>query len=128
MTPYTILKSKIFTIGIVVIVGWLLLSVIRITSHENVLIEKERVLSSRIGQMEQENEVLSEEVAYGQHPAYLEKEARQKLNLKAPDEEVLFVYNGEISVVANIASSSVAVPFDRLPNYKKWIYYVLGRK
>ena len=125
MTLYTILKSKIFTIGIVLIAGWLVLSVIRVQSHYASLTEKDMILSGKVAHMEQQNESLSAEISYGQHPVYLEKEARVKLNMKHPDEEVLFVY-GEDEVVATVSEDVKASSIGELSNYKKWLKYLFG--
>lgn len=128
MTLSTILKSKIFTIGATLLAAWLVLSVIRVQSHYEALVEKDRVLSEKVVHMEGENVALTEEIAYGQHPAYLEKEARLKLNMKRPDEGVLFVYEDTESEV--LASGSLQAPalVGDMPNYKKWLKYLFGNK
>jgi len=125
MTLYSILRSKYFSIAAVLLVGWLVLSVINVASHTNTLEEKESDLRNKSVKIEGDNEVLVREIEHAQNPSFLEKEARVKLNLKAPDEEVLFVYGTEL-VSPELSPESESINLEDLPNFKKWIYYILG--
>lgn len=82
-------------------------------------------MEAKIREVQGNTDYLNKFLAYFQTPAFLEKEARLKLNYKDPGEEVTFVYKDK-----NIKSASESISFEELlsqtPNYKKWFLYLLG--
>jgi cell division protein FtsB len=118
-------KSKFLTVLIIAGIGWLSLSFFKIRIH-NGLVDKEVAnLELKISNLKKSNSSLEKFIEYIKHPAFLEREARAKLNLKTSGEKVAFIYSDDGS-----KTSSDSVDFDKqlalFPNYLKWIYYLLG--
>lgn len=87
-----IFNSKFFTIFIAAAVLWLGISVLNLNSQKK-LVEKEvGGLETKIAGIEASNKYLAKILAYIDNPSFLEKEAKMKLNYKAPGENVAFVY------------------------------------
>lgn len=82
-------------------------------------------LEGKIAGLERNNNTLERFIQQIANPAFLEKEARLKLNYKRSDEEVAFVYTDDA-----YQEDLVSADFDRqlalMPNYLKWVYYLLG--
>ena len=119
-----IFKSKLLLLIIIPVLGWLSLSFIKIKIHEDIVNKEVGSLETKISNLESNNNSLEKFVQYMTQSSFLEKEARLKLNYKAPGENVVFVYPDE-----NI-KSSVSVNFHnqlaQMPNYLKWAYYLMG--
>jgi len=82
-------------------------------------------LESRMADLEQNNQFLASSSAYFASDAYLERQARIKLNYKFPDEQVAFVYK-DLSVKIASPSKEFKNQLAQMPNWKKWWYYLLG--
>lgn len=78
----------------------------------------------RISSLQQENEYLQKFGDYFKSFAFLEKEARKRLNFKAPGEEVVFVYD---TTVQSSRSHDFALRLKTMANWEKWMYYILGK-
>jgi len=76
-----------------------------------------RELEAKISDVQRENNKLESVRGQYQNPAYLEKQARAKLNYKAPDETVVFVYPDD----KKPGSSDSGVS---LPNWRKWVAWL----
>ena len=120
-----ILKSKWLTVVIIVGIGWFGLSSIKIKLFNNIVNKETADVEQKIEDLERSNVSLEKFIEYVKNPSFLEKEARLKLNYKAPGESVAFVYPDENSQV-----SSGSIGFDKqlaqMPNYAKWLYYLWG--
>jgi cell division protein FtsB len=119
------LKSKLASLGLVVLVGALIVSMLSIRAQKFEVQQQAHDLEGKIISLQQENEYLQKFGNYFKSTAFLEKEARKKLNFKAPGEEVVFVYDGK----ANISSKSreFQARLVTMANWKKWMYYMLGK-
>lgn len=85
-------------------------------------IEKEvENLKSEAAKIQNENNLLSQKIAYLQTPEFQEKIAKEKLNLQKPDESVVVVKQriGQEPQVSDVQDQMVAVEQD-ISNYKKW--------
>ena len=117
-----ILNSKLLTVGLLLLLAWLLISFLDMNSKKAVLNKELFGYSAKIEQVKKNNEELRQFISFFNIPGFLEREARIRLNYKAPDEQVVYVYRDE-------RTPSPAAPSDfisNLPNYKKWWYYLLG--
>lgn len=118
------LRSKWLLLSLMVIVGWLAFSLpvlhTRWSEFEKALAD----LNQKIGDAERSRAYLEKFAAYFKTPEFLEKEAREKLNYKLPDESVAFVFRDSNSKLVSEEEENKNI--DKAPNYKKWWYYILG--
>ncbi|OGN30270.1 MAG: hypothetical protein A3I26_02155 [Candidatus Yanofskybacteria bacterium RIFCSPLOWO2_02_FULL_43_10] len=125
MNKNKILNSKIFTALISVIALWLTLSSVNLSSQKDTVNKEVGNVEAKIKEVQNDTEYLNKFLTYFKTPAFLEKEARLKLNYKAQGEEVVFIYKDK-----NAKKVSDSISFeellDRTPNYKKWFLYLLG--
>ena len=92
---------------------------------QNDLVNKEaQILEAKINNLEMANNSIEEDIKYFDHPSFLEREARLKLNYKIEGENVAFVYPDTNKTSSE--SDQFYVQLSKLPNYKKWIYYLIG--
>ena len=82
-------------------------------------------LEFRVADLERNNQFLASSSAYFASDAYLERQARLKLNYKLADEQVAFVYK-DTSVKFASSSQEFKTQLAEMPNWKKWWYYLLG--
>ena len=119
------LNSKVFTALAGVLVLWLTLSSVNLNSQRNIVDKDVKNIEAKIKEVQKDTDYLNKFLAYFETPAFLEKEARLKLNYKAQGEEVVFIYKDK-----NAKKVSESVSFEellkKLPNYKKWGLYLLG--
>lgn len=90
-----LLQSKLVTAGLVLIIGFFLLSIIKLQPALISVRKEIKNIDQKISEIErarQEAEKLGE---YRNSPAYLERQARIKLNYKKPDEKVVYIYTTE---------------------------------
>ncbi len=109
----------------VLLVLWMTASFIKIKTHENIVKKEVGDLEGKIAVFEEDNSALEQLLEYMTHPLFLEKQARAKLNYKAPGEEVAFVYT-EDKAQTGSASDDFNKQLAQMPNYLKWWWYLLG--
>lgn len=109
----------------ILIIGWLTVSFIKINLQENIVNKEVGDLENKIEGFEKQNSALERFMEYVAHPSFLEKEARLKLNYKAPGESVAFIYTDDDTAVSSL-SGNFSRQLARMPNYLKWWYYLLG--
>ena len=119
-----LLKSKWFTFVIIALLGWFSLSFVKIKMQSNLVNKEAEILENKIANLEKDNKSIEEYLNYLNHPSFLKKEARLKLNYKAEGENVAFVYPDTSQTGSS--SEEFYIQYSQLPNYLKWIYYLLG--
>src|SRR3990167_9169884 len=121
------LNSKIFTALACIIILWLVLSSVNLNFQRERVNKEVKNVEAKIKEVQKDTDYLNKFLAYFQTPAFLEKEARLKLNYKAQGEEVVFVYKDK---GADTDKGSELINLEELlskiPNYKKWFLYLLG--
>lgn len=117
---FKILKAKWFLSVMILVIGWLTLSFTKIKLHEDIVNKEVHDLEAKMENLEKSNGIIEKFISYMSDPAFLEKQARIKLNYKAPDEEVVFVYTDNS---AKMSSSSKDID-QNSPNYLKWWRYI----
>jgi cell division protein FtsB len=123
----SILQSRWFTFLAVVIIGFFLLLIIKLKPSLETVSQEVNNLNQKIAEAEQSLSELQKLGDYFKSAVYLEREARLKLNYKKPGESVVFVYK-------NQHAQSPAKPNDTtksstiLPNWQKWLSYLLNSK
>lgn len=118
-----ILNSKIFTGLISALSVWVLFSVISAEVEKDEVKKEVAAVENKITAVRQNNEILEKYIQSIKNPDFLEKEARLRLNYKAPGEEVVFVHR---EMNAKAASSGEEPPLDDVPSYKKLLHWLLG--
>lgn len=116
-----VFKSKLLSVILVLGVGWLFLSFIKINLHENIVNKEVGDLNAKLDNLTKDNSSLEKFIEHLNNPSFLEKEVRLRLNYKAPDEEVVFIYPD------NNARASSSKDFSRqnTPYYIRWWRYLI---
>lgn len=85
-------------------------------------IEKLQAEAMRI---EKQNSDIKERIAYLESADYKEREAKDKLNLQSPDENVVVVKQGvsKAEQKMGVEESAAVIPVGQTPNYLKWWNY-----
>jgi len=99
-------NSKFFSIAVVFIAGWLVLSWLGVENNKKAFDKEIMGIEAKISNVQKTNNELSEFLSHFDNPSFLEKEARLKLNYKAPDEEVIFVYRDNGAKTASISANA----------------------
>ena len=119
-----ILKSKWSSFVIIATLVWLSLSFVKIKMQASLVNKEAVILENKIADLEKDNNSIEKYLNYLNRPSFLKKEARLKLNYKLEGESVAFVYPDTNQTTSS--SEEFYIQFSRLPNYAKWIYYLLG--
>ncbi|MDP2647984.1 MAG: septum formation initiator family protein [Candidatus Yanofskybacteria bacterium] len=118
-----IFQSKIVTVVLVIVVGWLILSALGIKAKRENVSGEMRDIKAQIDRLNKENDFLSRLQDYFRSESFLEQQARLKLNFKDADENVVFIYpNAE-----EIKNETPRREESDMENYKKWWYYLMSR-
>lgn len=118
-------RSKYLSVVIIAGIGWLGFSFIKIKTQENLVNKEVKILEAKVSDLEDSNSYMEKIISYLKNPLFLQKEARLQLNYKASEEKVAFVYPDE-SAKAGSASNNFDKQLAQMPNYLKWVYYLLG--
>lgn len=121
-------NSKVFSVCIILIIGWLTLSLFEIERNKKSFDKEILGIEKRIQNIQTMNNELNEMISHFDNPSFLEKEARLKLNYKAPDEELIMVYrdNG-VKISSDMAVSAdngiLKTIFSKWKKYKALIMH-----
>lgn len=103
------LFSVVFRLGSLILLVSLLLSIFDLVAKREIIKDHEAALA----EARRENEHLKQEVAQAQTPEYIEREARNKLNLVREGETIVLIDPGdnqEINQGGTIFSSEPPIP------------------
>ena len=118
---------KIFLLLAFAALIYICVSIVKETYKKNQVQKEISDLQEKAQKINKENSQIKEKIAYLESPEYQAKEAKDKLGLQSPDENVIVVKPGiEKEVIADITEgqSLEAMPkIEELPNYKKWWNY-----
>ncbi|KKU22530.1 MAG: hypothetical protein UX31_C0001G0048 [Candidatus Nomurabacteria bacterium GW2011_GWA1_46_11] len=87
-----ILTRKSVTVVLAAVLIWLGYRALQIQDRAGQISSQVEDLAAKAEDLERDNRFLASSSAYFQSNAYLERQARLKLNFKLPDEQVAFVY------------------------------------
>lgn len=118
------LKSKIFAVLGLMAVVWLSWSVARLWPKKITVENRVKSLEQRIAETEKSNSALAKLMAYFKSPAYLEREAKLKLNVRRSDENVVFIFQDEKEAVIKEEKNKSLPDLEGLTNFEKWIRYL----
>jgi len=133
-----ILSSKIFLFFLLLAVIWVGLVSIKAYYKKSQLDQEVTSLKSEIGKLDQQDQDLSQLIKYFNNQNYLEKEAKDKLNLKKSDENVVMVPEGQLNEEADASQELFSTKTngilnnsqparDAENNLVKWWKYLFGR-
>ena len=120
-----LLQHKIITVGLVALLVWLGYKGWQIRIQRAGTDIQVKDLEFRVADLERNNQFLASSSAYFASDAYLERQARLKLNYKLSDEQVAFVYK-DTSVKIASPSEEFEAKLAEMPNWEKWWYYLRG--
>ncbi len=125
-----ILSTKLFTIVAGILVLFFGISVLRLLPNLRQHSEQLAHINQQIAQTEEQKQKFARESDYLKSEAYMERQARMKLNYKKPGEQVVFVYkngyNDPVKATAppkGIASASQLSSM-QLPHWRQWLLYL----
>ena len=81
-----------------------------------------RVLEDQIGQLQDERDTLSYQIQYDRTDSFLEREARAKLGLQLPGENVVILPKH-----LPISAKPAVKPASTKSNFEYWVDFLLGR-
>lgn len=110
----------------VIVIGFFLLLIIQLQHPLKTVSQEVSNLDRKIAEAEQGLSELQKLKDYFKSAAYLERQARLKLNYKKPGESVVFVYKNQ-HVQSPAKPDDAAKPSLILPNWQKWLNYLLGK-
>jgi cell division protein FtsB len=120
------LQSKWFTFLAVIVIGFFSLLIIKLQPPLETVTKEIDNLNQKIAEVEKSSSESEKLKDYLKSAAYLERQARLKLNYKKPGESVVFVYKNPYA--QNPAeTNSTAGPSKILPNWQKWLEYLLNK-
>lgn len=120
-----LLQRKILVIPLIALAVWFGYKGVAIRSARVEIKDQVGELESRVADLKRNNQFLASSSAYFGSDAYLERQARLKLNYKLPDEQVAFVYK-DATAKKIAAEPTLEAKLAAMPNWKKWWYYLMG--
>ena len=87
--------SVILTIIFFVVIGFLIVSNIKISQKKNALNARIEILRQEVLELQQKKHKLESQISQTDMESYLEEQARERFNLKKPGEEVVAFYKQE---------------------------------
>ncbi|MBI2057441.1 MAG: septum formation initiator family protein [Candidatus Yanofskybacteria bacterium] len=117
-------QSKLFTILLLAGVFFLSISLVRVRPQKIAVEKHLESLEDKIKEIERSNSSLAKLMAYFKSPAYLEREAKLKLNVRRPDENVVFIFQDEKEVVVKEEKNISLPDLEGLTNFEKWMRYL----
>jgi len=128
-----VLTSKIFLFCLLLAVIWLALVSVRAWYRRYQLDQQIAALKNEISKMEKSDGELSQLIKYFNNQDFLEKEAKDKLNLKNAGENVMMVSEAAIGQelsaqqAASMNQPAAPQPPAEENNFIKWWKYLFGR-
>ncbi len=109
-----------------IVIGFFLLLIIELKPSLETVSQEVSNLDQKIAEAEKNLSELQKLGDYFKNTAYLEQEARLKLNYKKPGESVVFVYKNQ-HAQDPAKPNGTAKPSTILPNWQKWLNYLLNK-
>ncbi len=120
------LQSKIFTVFIVLVAAFLVWSLVKLWPRKILVQNRLDNLQEKIAETEKSNTSLAKMLDYFKSPAFLERESKLKLNVRRPDENVIFVYPNEKDSLTKPEERNGFSGLEGLTNFEKWIKYLFN--
>ena len=120
---------KIFLIFFVILTGFISWSIFKQTIKKREIQKEISKLEKEAIKISQNNELLKERLSYFESQEYREKETKEKLNLKKPNENVVIVKPNVIKKEVEEEKENEIIRNDKLSykeNFQKWWHYLLN--
>ncbi|MFH1866719.1 MAG: septum formation initiator family protein [Patescibacteria group bacterium] len=115
---WTIITSRLFQIIAIVAMIIIVVAIVKNQMRKVELTQEINSLQAKINSFEQKNKELSNLISYFQTNEFREREARLRLNLQKPGEQVVIIpQNGESSVLGEQTSGGAGYQAN---NWQKW--------
>src|SRR3989344_4341659 len=116
-------QSRIFMVMALVIIFFLAVSVAKLWPQKTVIEARLQNLEGKIGETEKSNLDLARLLSYFKSRSYLEREAKLKLNVRRPDENVVVIYEDEKENQIK-EKERESLGLEGLTNFEKWVRYL----
>lgn len=114
-----------------ILIGFLAISFVKIEPALITMYKESANLDKKISEVKQSASELERLGDYIKSDAYLERQARLKLNYKKPDEHVVYVYQktpgSGTETVSKTTQLSKVFENKLIANIKSWFGYLLGK-
>ena len=125
---YKIISSRLAIFAVLLVCIWVCILLVNQTWQQYDLKDNISQTQTKIDQEKKENLDLKNTLASFSSVSFLEKQARYRLNLKKPNEQVVFLPKSDLSPEPeNSSSDSIVVELSERPNWQKWLDYFFGR-
>lgn len=122
-------QSKLCTLLAIIVIVFLGFALLRIQPQKVVVEKRVKSFQDKIMELEKSNVELAQLLDYFKSDAYLEREAKLKLNVRRPEEQVVFLHEDDVSQKA--ASRSEADGFagwrGRFNSLVRWVKEVISK-
>lgn len=116
-------QSRVFTVIALAVIFFLAFSIAKLWPQKTVIEARLRNLEGKIGETGKSNLDLVRLLSYFKSRSYLEREAKLKLNVRRPDENVVFIYEDEKENKAKDKENE-PLGLEGLTNFEKWLKYL----
>lgn len=122
-----ILKSKFFIALLVFTIGWAILSLYKVWVKKIDIDAEIEALRQRGQSLEEENKRLTENIEYLKTNDFLEREARENLNLQKPGEKAIIVNRKGDAATREAARENDSGDNELMPFWRRWVQYFLKK-
>lgn len=118
------LQSKFFVLLALAVIFFFAVSIVKLAPSRTVISGRLKNLESKIAETEKTNADLARLLDYFKSHSYLEREAKLKLNVRWPDENVVFIYEDEKENNMKDEDAKGFFGLEGLTNFEKWWRYL----
>ncbi|HOZ36833.1 MAG TPA: septum formation initiator family protein [bacterium] len=117
-------RSKFLVVALILVFIFMVRTVVKEKKNQNKTTGNINALEQEIAKLQGQNSDLSSLIEYLRSDEFVDREAREKLNMQKPDEKVVLI--PEIKKNGGQVAGAVAVT--EKPNWQLWQEYFFGEK
>lgn len=122
-----ILKSKFFIALLVFVIGWAGFSLYKVWVKKMDIDAEIEALRRKSQSLEEENKRLTENIEYLKTNDFLEREARENLNLQKPGEKAIIINRKGDAIAREVAEGNDSGGNELMPFWRRWFQYFLEK-